>query len=219
MKKTFAVILFSILTPLVSAEVNVTSTLISDYVFSGISQTDSKPAIQIGLNYAHESGFFAGSWGSTVDFNDDADLEIDYYAGYYSKINQEIAYDVSFSYYTYTGYSSENDADYGEIKVKLYLESFSAALSYAPDYFNSGYSAQYFTSAYDLQLPEEYALTLQAGYSFGDAFKDIEYIDYSATLAKTFNDFDVTAAVINTDIDNKDDNADLRFVLGVSYSF
>ena len=60
---------------------------------------------------------------------------------------------------------------------------------------------------------------MQAGYSFGDAFKDIEYIDYSATLAKTFNDFDVTAAVINTDIDNKDDNADLRFVLGVSYSF
>ena len=44
--------------------------LTTDYVFRGISQTDEKPAIQGGLDYAHSSGAYAGVWASNVDFND-----------------------------------------------------------------------------------------------------------------------------------------------------
>jgi len=174
-----ATLALTAIAPLASAEVSVTGTLTSDYVFRGVSQTDSSPAIQASLDYEHESGFFAGVWASNVDFE---------------------------------------DSDYGEFLFNAYINSFTLGLGYASDYVNTGDSAQYVSAAYDIELPQEYALTLQAGYTMGDAFDDAEYIDYSATVAKTFFDFDFTAAVINTDIDDAD-NADFRFVLGVSRTF
>jgi len=204
--------------PLASAEVSVTGTLTSDYVFRGVSQTDSSPAAQIGLDYAHDSGFYAGTWASNVDFGDDADIEIDFFAGYFAEVNESLSYDITYNYYTYTGYSSADDSDYGEFIFNAYYDALTLTVAHAPDYVNSGDSAQYIGAAYDIELPQEYALTLQAGYTSGDAFDDAEYIDYSATVAKTFYDFDVTAAVINTDIDDAD-SADLRFVLAISRTF
>ena len=39
----------------------------SDYVFRGLSQTNGKAAIQGGIDYTHGI-YYAGTWGSTVDF-------------------------------------------------------------------------------------------------------------------------------------------------------
>jgi len=210
--------LLSALSPLASAEVSVTGTLTSDYVFRGISQTDGSPAVQVGLDYEHESGFFAGTWASNVDFGDDANGEIDFFAGYFGEINDTLSYDFSYTYYTYTGYSSADDSNYGEFVANAYVDAFTFTLGHTSDFVNSGDAAQYFGGAYDYELPYEVALTLQAGYSSGDAYKDFEYIDYSATVAKTFSGFDVSAAVINTDIDDSD-NSDLRVVVGISYTY
>jgi uncharacterized protein (TIGR02001 family) len=217
-KLLLAALTLTTIAPLASAEVSVTGTLISDYVFRGVSQTDSSPAIQASLDYEHESGFFAGAWATNVDFEDDADTEIDFYAGYFGEINDMFSYDVMYNYYTYQGYSSADDSDYGEFLFNAYIESFTLGLGYTSDYINSGDEARYVSVAYDIDLPSDYALTLQAGYTAGDAFKDAEYTDYSATVAKTFYDFDFTAAVINTDVDDSD-TADFRFVLGVARTF
>ncbi len=213
-----ATLAFTAIAPLASAEVSVTGTLTSDYVFRGVSQTDSSPAIQASLNYEHESGFFAGTWVSNVDFQDDANAEVDVYLGYFGEMNDTFSYDVMYNYYTYHGYSSAEDYNYGELLFNAYISSLTLGLGYASDYGNSGDAAQYVSAAYDIELPKEFALTLQAGYTMGDAFEDAEYIDYSATVAKTFYDFDFTAALINTDIDDTD-TADVRFVLGVSRTF
>ena len=215
-----ATALLSTLSPLVMADISVTGTVTSDYVFRGITQTDSSPALQIGLDYKHESGFFTGTWASNVDFGDDASAEIDFLIGYSGEITESFSYDISYTYYTYIGYSSIDDFNYGEVVAHAYLDSFIFTLGYAPDFINAGDAAQYIGAAYELALPYEVALTLQAGYSLGDAFENTEYIDYSATLAKNFAGIDVNAAVINTDIDNNNsDNSDLRFVLGVSYTY
>ena len=50
----------------------------SDYVFRGISQTNAKPAVQGGIDYAHGL-FYAGTWASSVDFANG--YELDLYAG------------------------------------------------------------------------------------------------------------------------------------------
>jgi uncharacterized protein (TIGR02001 family) len=42
-----------------SANVGITS----DYTYRGISQTNQRPALQGGFDYAHASGFYAGIWG------------------------------------------------------------------------------------------------------------------------------------------------------------
>jgi hypothetical protein len=36
----------------------------TDYIFRGISQTSTNPAVQGGVDYSHSSGLYAGVWGS-----------------------------------------------------------------------------------------------------------------------------------------------------------
>lgn len=86
---------------MVQAEFSATTTLASDYVFRGISNTDGDPAIQGSMDYEHESGFYAGVWASNVKFRenagedavdtvDEASIEIDYYAGFASEFDNGI---------------------------------------------------------------------------------------------------------------------------------
>jgi uncharacterized protein (TIGR02001 family) len=62
--------------------------LFSEYIFRGISQTGGKPAVQGGFDYAHASGFYAGTWASNISWLEDfqaynrSSLEWDFYGGY-----------------------------------------------------------------------------------------------------------------------------------------
>ncbi len=42
--------------------------VVSDYIFRGLTQTNGKPAIQGGFDYAHSSGFYAGTWLSNISW-------------------------------------------------------------------------------------------------------------------------------------------------------
>ena len=55
---------------------------VSDYVWRGVSQTDEDPTAQAGLTYSHDSGFYAGVWGSGVDLGPgDPSVEVDGFVG------------------------------------------------------------------------------------------------------------------------------------------
>lgn len=43
------------------AEVSGSITLTSDYLFRGVTQTDEQPALQGGVEWAHDSGFYVGT--------------------------------------------------------------------------------------------------------------------------------------------------------------
>jgi uncharacterized protein (TIGR02001 family) len=71
--------------------------LVSDYRFRGISQTYGLPAIQGGFDYAHSSGFYLGTWGSSVTGNlyaNGSGMEWDLYGGYKGSITDDLGYDV-----------------------------------------------------------------------------------------------------------------------------
>jgi len=61
--------------------------LYSEYIFRGIAQTGGKPAVQGGFDYAHSSGFYAGTWASNISWLEDfgaydrSSLEWDFYGG------------------------------------------------------------------------------------------------------------------------------------------
>jgi uncharacterized protein (TIGR02001 family) len=70
-------------------------TVVNDYRYRGISQSNFKPAIQGGFDYAHESGFYIGNWNSSISWISDsltfnggrtttvsAPIEMDFYAGF-----------------------------------------------------------------------------------------------------------------------------------------
>ena len=59
--------------------------LVSDYRFRAISQSFNEPAIQGGFDYSHASGFYAGTWASSVSDNlylNGAGIEWDFYGGF-----------------------------------------------------------------------------------------------------------------------------------------
>jgi uncharacterized protein (TIGR02001 family) len=80
------------------------ATLISDYRFRGISQTDKHFALQGTLGVAHSSGFYIGTWGSSIDdyIANGSDQEIDLYSGYKKTINGTTI-DGGLLYYYYPG--------------------------------------------------------------------------------------------------------------------
>ncbi|MBE0616861.1 MAG: hypothetical protein IH608_02885, partial [Proteobacteria bacterium] len=70
----------------------------SDYVFRGISQTDSNPAIQGGFDYASPVGLYVGTWASNVAFG--GNIEMDWYGGFSNEV-AGFSYDLGVIYYAY----------------------------------------------------------------------------------------------------------------------
>jgi uncharacterized protein (TIGR02001 family) len=96
-----------------------TATGTSDYVFRGISQTDSDPTVQGSIGAAYGM-FYVGAWGSGLDFGpgSDAELEVDWYGGVKPTWGPA-TFDFGVIYYTYPGLNDEGgpEADYLEWKA------------------------------------------------------------------------------------------------------
>jgi uncharacterized protein (TIGR02001 family) len=77
--------------------------LVSDYAWRNVTQSNQDMTIQGGLDLTTEAGFYAGLWGSGVDFSDepeDTNLEVDLYGGYRFEAGG-IGLDLGFIYYAY----------------------------------------------------------------------------------------------------------------------
>ncbi|NVK41502.1 MAG: hypothetical protein HWE39_09680 [Oceanospirillaceae bacterium] len=199
--------------PLALAEITGNVSLTSDYRVKGISQTGENPALQGGIDYVHESGFYSGVWGSNVDFfeagdpwDNDESVEIDVYGGYYGVVNDGLTYDVTLFHYFYPG--SIVDVDFSEISIGANLGAARVEYSYAHDYINIGEDYQYLEANYTFALPAKFNLELHAGYSYGSFFDDPaisfleEYADYSLSLSRNVAGIDVALAYIDTNIDS-----------------
>ena len=85
------------------AQLSANLTATSDYRFRGISQTQNGAAVQGGVDYAHESGFYIGNWNSTVSkqlYPNGMGIEADLYAGYKKDIYNGLTVDVgSYNYF------------------------------------------------------------------------------------------------------------------------
>lgn len=82
--------------------------LTSDYIFRGITQTNNHAAIQGGFDYSHKSGFYLGTWGSSISWLSDQGsgsfpTELDFYGGYKGTVTGDLGYDVGALTYYYPG--------------------------------------------------------------------------------------------------------------------
>lgn len=96
--------------------------LVSDYRFRGFSQTNENAAVQGGITLTHETGFYVGTWASSINLKSStgADLptEIDLFAGYSKEITPGITADVGLLYYLYPKHGGGN-TDFFEPYVNL----------------------------------------------------------------------------------------------------
>lgn len=103
----------------------------SDYVWRGMTQSDG-PAIQGGFDFEAESGFYAGIWGSNVNFNDGAGSELDYYFGYGFSVG-DLGIDIGYVAFDYP--KNQTGLDFEEIVLGFSLGNFGLTHALGQDDF------------------------------------------------------------------------------------
>jgi len=209
------------------AELSATVTGISDYRFRGISLTNDDPALQGSLDWAGENGFYVGAWASNIDYGNDVDgdIEVDLYAGFAGGAEDGLGWDVGIVWYAYPG--ADDIDDYPEIYAGLSFGVFDVKQWYSNDLGGTELDGWYTEGNASFALPANLTLNLHAGYNYGDAFDNTEYLDYSIGLAYTLGNFELGLAWIDTDLDDGDAlfsdddlfNSDGTVVVSVSTSF
>lgn len=152
-------------------------TLASEYIFRGIGQTNRKPALQGGFDYAHASGLYAGVWASNVSWLSDmsvtgakisSSVEIDVYGGYRGNITDDLSFDVGVLTYNYPGSYPAGfvDADTTEVYVGLGWQWLSAKYSHVTSSHIFGWTG---SNGTDKTRGSGY-LELNASYDLGDGW-------------------------------------------------
>jgi len=173
------------------------ATLVSDYRFRGISQTDKRFAVQGTFTLSHSSGFYATWWGSSIDdyIAAGSDAENDLILGY-KKTFGSTTIDGGFLYYYYPGSHGAN-TDFAEPYVKVTQAfgpiSATGTVAYAPK--QKALTVDGIHKEDNLYLAGDLAyaiaktplsLTGHFGHSFGPSY---------LTIGKEYSDWGVGATV------------------------
>ncbi len=210
------------------AELSSTLGLYSDYVFRGVSQTLEDPAVQVSFDWANEDGWYAGIWGSNVDFGDDAGIEVDYYGGYAGETGNGLGYDFQLVYYTYP--SSDDQNDYPELLFNFNYNVFKGLIGYTWDNFGTDESALYLEGGFEHDLGNDFGIHGSVGYSDYSSADNLfftgspdNYVSWNLGVSKSWNGFDFALDYFDTNDDGEElfgsETTDSRVVLSISRSF
>lgn len=203
------------------ADVTGTATIVSDYDFRGVSQSGGDPALQLSIDYASESGWYLGTWGSSIDdFLDDdgvgvAQTEIDVYTGFRGATEGGMGWDVGLNYYAYPG---ANGLDFAELYGKLSYSIVSGGVYFTDNYGGTTDESAIYVYG-DLGIPAgPLTIGLHAGWSSGDGidayyFGD-DYQDYGVGVSYSASNLTLGIKWIGTDFG--DAGSDDRVILSVS---
>lgn len=189
------------------------TTLVSDYRFRGISQTDKRFAIQGTFSLNHKSGFYATVWASSIDdyVAAGSNAEIDLIGGY-RKTFGNTTVDVGVLYYYYPG-SHGVDTDFVEpyASVAQVIGPVTAKLTanYSPKQsaLTVGFGKEdnlYLAGDLSAAIPKTpIGLTAHLGHSYGPSYLTIGrgYTDWSLGATLTYKQIVAGLAYVDT---NKD---------------
>jgi uncharacterized protein (TIGR02001 family) len=213
-----------------TASVNVGG--VTDYRYRGISQSRLKPAIQGGADFAHKSGFYIGTWASSIkwikDGGGDANAEVDLYGGYKFTAG-DFGLDVGLLRYLYPGSNLPINPDTTEVYVAGTFGPATLKYSHAVTNlfgFNDSKNSYYL----DLNATFEtgfwgLTFTPHIGYQRVAHNSDFSYTDWSLGLGKDFgNGFSASLAYVDTNTSNYiapngKDLGKATAVLGVKYTY
>lgn len=190
-------------------EVSYNVAVTSDYRYRGMSQSRLDPALQGGADYTHNpSGFYAGTWLSSIKWTKDAggsgDVEWDIYGGKRGEIAKDVSYDVGGLAYIYPSNGLPTNANtfelygqlgYGPVYAKYSIST--TNLFGVDDSKKSGY----FDVGFNYDVYQGYTLNLHAGHQSIKHHGDLSYNDYKIGVTKDFGIVTVSLAAIKADLD------------------
>ncbi len=190
----------------------------TDYVFRGISRSDSRMAVHGGLDLGYAItdavSVYVGSWGSNVDINkgDNASAEFNAFAGLNGNV-LGVNWDLGGLGYLFPG---EHDYDYAEVYGSLGRSfnlgaihpSISAGVNFSPDNFQETGDAFYGWTNIDIGLPSNYipgdlTLNMHGGRQWiqdNAKFGTPDYWEWSTGITYTVLGFDVGVHYHDTEL-------------------
>jgi uncharacterized protein (TIGR02001 family) len=211
------------------AEVTANGSVTNNYIWRGLTQTTNQAAVQGGIDWADESGFYAGTWVSNVQYaaDDIYSYEHDVYFGFSG--GDTITYDFGWLYYNY---DDEAKFDFHEIYGTLGWNGLSASAwvlsgteaDEGPDADFGAGSTYYLSFDYGYEFDNGLGVGFHVGRHAGDfseAFNGVpdDYTDYNISFAVE----DFTFMITQTDLDDAGadnlDNDGVKFVIGYSMAF
>ena len=193
--------------------VNGGATVVSDYRFRGISQSDRRIAIQGTISVSHSSGFYGTVWGSSIDdyvaFS--GDTELDLIIGY-KKTFGSTTVDGGVLYYYYPGFTFGANTDFAEpyLSVSHVIGPVTgkATIAYAPK--QKGLSMNkskddnlYLAGDLSYAIPKTpISLTGHIGHSFEESWitGGEKYTDWSIGASVTKGPITAGLSYVDTDI-------------------
>lgn len=172
-----------------TANVGVTS----NYIWRGVTQSSDISAVSGGIDYAHASGAYVGTWVSNLG---GGQYEHDVYAGYGFDVGP-VGLDVGYIKYIYP-VDSTVELDFDEVYVNASYEMFSAGVALTTSTEAGGDdSHQYIYVGAEFEVKKDLTLGITFGdYDFDGGSSD----DYSHTkLSLSKGDF--TFALESNDVD------------------
>jgi uncharacterized protein (TIGR02001 family) len=184
--------------------------LTTEYRYRGISQSRKQPALQGGADYAFDSGFYVGTWASTIKWIKDApysggaSVEVDLYGGYKTEVAPGLTVDVGLLQYVYPS----NDLNPSANTLEVY-----GALSYGPVTVKYSHSTTNLFGTADSKGSGY--LEVNGSFDLGDGLMLVphvghqtvrhnsagSYTDYSLGLTKDYAGFTFGGAIVGTDTD------------------
>ncbi|MDQ1263503.1 MAG: hypothetical protein QG559_504 [Campylobacterota bacterium] len=187
--------------------------LTSNYIWRGMTQTKDSPAIQGGVDATYKN-LYIGAWGSNVDFGDDDNsLEADIYGGYKDELGG-IGFDIGAIQYIYPNMSDEYNFAEVYFGLSKDFEKFGVSAKYSIGVETDTINPEnYLQGAAWVEIPYEVKL----GLGYGN-YEDIGD-NYSISLTKSFEKFDVSVAYIEFNHDNDAELDEENVVVTLSSTF
>lgn len=216
------------------ADIEAEVSVVSDYREYGVTWTDNRPALQAGIEYAHDSGFYIGTWGSSVDFADwyDEDddevykdktkLEWEFFAGYEYEFHENFSAALEIATIHYFGESDSSDGDYQEYKgIFTFFEDTELTLGYTSDYSGSEMKNYLVAVSQDFAIGEDYNLNITLSRNESDDYlwdeKHKYYHGAQISLDRDWKGFNFMLAASTTTIDEPADaNGKSALIFGIT---
>lgn len=166
----------------------------SNYIWRGVTQTNDGAAVSGGIDYAHASGFYAGTWASNVDWVPGE--EVDLYAGFAGEAG-DFGYDIGVIAYLYP---SANNADFTEIYGSVSFGPVTGGLAYTVDTDAGGddnHVYYYLSAGFDLS--DDWSVGGTVGhYDFDGSGGDYNHLQLDVTKsAGEFGDFTMSVSFLD----------------------
>ena len=200
------------------AELEFNVGVFTDYILWGTSASDNNAVVQGGIDWGHESGFYLGTWASTLDGNG-AGQELDLYAGYTFKAG-ELDIDLGYVYYYYPAL---DDADYGDLYASVGFGPIYGSVQYALNADDSDYEGSLvWKLGAGTEIMPSISLDGEIGYAdqkaVGETGGDESWTFWSLGLTKSTGMGDISFTYAQND-DGDFVSDDPLFVVGYSLSF